>query len=203
MNLLEIIEAVAKNVGVDVPDTAASNTDKEYVNLVQFAAEAAEELARRADWAALRTSATITGTGSNDNFALPADFDRLTMGGAVTASGDFVRGGLTSDEWNALTGVQGTPRYFRINGRDSINFYPYPAAAATVTISYQSKNWCDNGTEAWTADTDEPLVPADLVVKGTIWRWKRKMGQDFSDYLAEFEAALTDRAGFDMRERTP
>jgi alanine dehydrogenase len=44
---------------------------------------------------------------------------------------------------------------------------------------------------------------ADLVVKGTIWRWKRKMGQDFSDYLAEFEAALSDRANFDMRERTP
>lgn len=202
MTILEIIQAVAKNVGVDVPSQAVANTDREYVNLIRFSEEAAEELTRRVDWGALRATTTIIGTGTNDDFALPAAFSRLTMGNAVSASGAPVRGGISQDEWFTLTPVEGTPRYFRL-GTDTMSFYPFPASAATVSVSYQSKNWCSNGSDGWTADAETPLVPADLVVKGTIWRFKRNLGQDFSDYLGEFEAALADRANFDTRARTP
>lgn len=203
MTIIQIIEAVCKNVGLDVPDQAVSNTNREYVELVQFAKEAADEVTRRADWSALRATATITGTGTNDNFALPTGFARLTMGSAVTTGGNPVRGGISQDEWFSLTGIVGTPRYFRINGTSSVSFYPYPSLAATVSISYLTKNWCSNGTASWMADSETPLVPDELVTKGTIWRFKRKSGQDYSDYLAEFEATLTDLAGTDMRERSP
>lgn len=203
MTLLEILASVSKSAGVAVPTVAATSTDDEYVKLVQFSAEACEEIARRADWSALRNTATIVGTGANDDFALPSDFDRLTIGGAVVASGNYVRGGLTTDEWLSLTPAVGAPRFFRVNGQSSINFHPYPALAASISVSYQSKNWCSNGSEAWEADDDTPLVPSDLVVKGTIWRWKRYVGQDYSDYLAEFEAALADRVSFEARDRTP
>jgi hypothetical protein len=57
MTILEIIEAVCKNVGVTVPDSAVANTEREYVELVQFAKEAGDEIARRADWSALRATA--------------------------------------------------------------------------------------------------------------------------------------------------
>lgn len=204
MTILEIIAAVCKNVGLDVPTSAVANTEREYVELVQFAKEASDEIARRADWAALRsTPATITGTGTNDNFALPSGFARLTLGSAVTVGGVPLRGGISQDEWFALTPTMGTPRYFRINGTSSISFYPYPAAATAISVSYVTKNWCSNGTADWDNDTNTPLVPDELVTKGTIWRFKRKSGQDFSDYLAEFEAILTDLAGTDMQDRSP
>ncbi|MBX5206690.1 hypothetical protein [Rhizobium sp. NZLR11] len=203
MNILEITQAVCKNVGLDVPDNAVANTDREYVELVQFAKETGDECARRVDWAALRATATITGTGSNDDFALPAGFARLTIGNAVSVAGAPVRGGISQDEWFSLTPIQGTPRYCRINGTASISFYPYPALGQAVSLSYVTKNWCSNGTALWNSDSDTPLVPDDLITKGTIWRFKRKSGQDFSDYLAEFEAVLTDLAGTDMRERSP
>lgn len=203
MTILEIIEAVCKNVGLEVPDQAVANTDREYVELVQFAKEAADEVARRADWSALRATATFTGTGTNDDFALPAGFGRLTIGSSVTTGGNPVRGGISQDEWLSLTPISGTPRYFRINGTASISFYPYPVLAGTVLVSYLTKNWCSNGTAQWNGDSDTPLVPDELITKGTIWRFKRKAGQDYSDYLAEFEATLTDLAGTDMRERSP
>jgi hypothetical protein len=202
MSILTIVQAVCKNVGLDVPDTAVSNTDREYVELLQFTREAADEIGRRADWGALRKTATITGTGSNDNFALPADFGRLTSGNAVKSSTGNVRGGISQDEWFSLTPIQGVPRYFRSNGA-SISFYPYPANAAAITVSYQSSAWASNGSADWSSDSDMPLVPSDLVMKGTLWRWKRKIGQDFSDYLAEFEAAFADLSNFDSRDRTP
>jgi hypothetical protein len=203
MTILQIIQATCKNVGLAVPDTAVSNTKREYVELVQFATEAATEVARRADWSALRATATITGTGTNDNFPLPSGFARLTMGSAVTTGGNPVRGGISQDEWLSLTPISGTPRYFRINGTSSISFYPYPIVAATALVSYLTKNWASNGTAGWVADSDTPLVPDTLVLQGTIWRFKRKSGQDYSDYLAEFEAMLADLAGTDTRERTP
>ncbi len=204
MTILEIIAAVCKNVGLPVPTSAVANTERRYVELVQFAKEAADEIARRADWAALRsTPATITGTGTNDNFTLPSGFARLTLGSAVSVGGVPLRGGISQDEWFALTPTMGTPRYFRVNGTSSISFYPYPAAATSISVSYVTKNWCSNGTANWDNDTNTPLVPDDLVTKGTIWRFKRKSGQDFSDYLAEFEAILTDLAGTDMQDRSP
>lgn len=203
MTILEIVEAVCKNVGLEVPDNAVANTTREYVELVQFAKEAGDECARRVDWSALRSTATITGTGSNDNFALPSGFARLTIGNAVSIGGVPIRGGISQDEWFSLTPVTGVPRYFRVNGTSSISFYPYPSNGASIPVSYQSKNWCSNGTASWNSDTDTPLVPDTLITKGTIWRFKRKSGQDFSDYLAEFEAELTDLAGVDMRERSP
>jgi hypothetical protein len=203
MNILEIIQAVCKNVGITVPDNAVANTDREYVELVQFAKETGDECARRVDWSALRSTATITGTGSNDNFPLPSGFARMSIGNAVSINGAPVRGGLSQDEWFSLVPTMGTPRYFRINGASSISFYPYPTNGATLSVSYQTKNWTSNGTATWNSDSDTPLVPDDLIVKGTIGRFKRKSGQDFSDYLAEFEAVLTDLAGTDMRERSP
>lgn len=203
MTILEIIAAVCKNVGLPVPASAVANTERRYVELVQFAKEAADEIARRADWSALRSTATITGTGTNDNFALPSGFGRLTLGSAVSIGGVPLRGGISQDEWFALTPITGTPRYFRVNGTSSISFYPYPAAAASISVSYVTKNWCSNGTANWTDDANTPLIPDELVTKGTIWRFKRKSGQDFSDYLAEFEAILTDLAGTDMQDRSP
>lgn len=203
MTLIDIIAAVCKNVGLAVPDNAAANTKRGIVELVQFAKETGDECARRVDWAALRNTATITGTGTNDDFSLPSGFARLTLGGAVTVGGVPIRGGISQDEWFALTPTMGTPRYFRVNGTSSISFYPYPALGAVIPVSYLTGNWCSNGTASWSNDSETPLVPSDLITKGTIWRFKRKSGQDFSDYLAEFEGILTDLAGTDTQGRSP
>ncbi len=203
MTILEIIQGVCKNVGVDIPTIAVTNQNREYLELMQFATETANEVARRVDWSALRATGTITGTGTNDNFALPAGFSRLTQGNAVTAGGNPVRGGISQDEWVSMTPSSGTPRYFKVNGTSSISFYPYPVLSSTVSVSYLTKNWASNGTAAWVADSDTPLVPDDLIMMGTIWRFKRKSGQDYSDYLAEFEAILADRSESDARERSP
>lgn len=204
LTLLTIAKSVARNVGVTVPSAVLSSSVRENVLLAQFSSEAAIEIARRVDWSALRKATTITGTGANANFALPSDFSRLTAGMAVkTVSGGVaVRGGVSADEWFSLIPIEATPRYFRLLGT-AISFYPYPAVAEQMSVSYQSKNWCSNDAEDWTTDDDTALVPEDLVIKGAIWRWKRHIGGDYQDYLAEFEAAIADFARFDNGARMP
>jgi len=145
MTLLTIAQDVARNTALDVPATASS-TAREIVNVVQFINDTGLELARRVNWGALRTTTTITGTGATANFALPAYYLKLIEGGAVFAGSVAVRGGLSPDEWAALTPVEGTPRFYRLRG-SSISFYPFLANAATATVHYQSTAWASNGTD--------------------------------------------------------
>lgn len=198
--LLEIVQEIAKNTGYDVPDAAFSNTDREIVNIVQFTVEAAREVARRVDWDSMRSITAAVGTGTATAFDLPYNFSRLIQGQAVEYNGSPVRGGLSQSEFLALVPVEGAPRFYLVGGKQ-IQFYPYMPAGGEAVISYQTRDWNISGTNEWTADDDYPVFPSSLIVKGALWRWRRHMGMDFSDYLAEFEAALKDYGAFEGHSR--
>ena len=202
MTLLTVVQDVARNTAIGIPATASGSTEREIVNVVQFVNDTGLELARRVDWGALRATTTVTGNGTNANFTLPAYYSRPIKGGAVLVGGVGLRGGLSPDEWAALTPVEGTPRFYRLRG-SSISFYPFLANAATATVNYQSTAWASNGTDRLLLDAETSLIPEDLLVKGAIWRQRRHVGQDFSDQVAEYEAALADYADYDARDRSP
>lgn len=201
MTLLTVAKAVAKNTGIEVPDTVQGD-DPDAVKLRQFINETGDELARRVDWSSLRKTVTITGTGFSAPYDLPPDYSRLIQGYAVKVNGSPVRGGLTADEWNALAPVQGTPRYFQTAARQ-IALYPYPPEGMSIALTYQGTRWVSGGAVEMTKDADTALIPERLLEMGGIWRSKRHIGGDYSDYLAEYEAAIIDLAGFDDRVRIP
>lgn len=199
MTLLTIGAALAKNVGMSVPEIMVSSPERKWLEAVQFANETGEELARRVDWGQLQGTATLTGTGAAVAHALPADFARLNQGVAVTnASGGIVRP-LTRQEWSNLTMVEGTPRYFLLE-QNTIQFWPYLANGITATAQYQSKEWCSAGAE-FVADTDTVLIDEALFTKGLIVRWRRQKQMDVADFEAEYEAAMSDFARFNDRSR--
>lgn len=201
MSLKDIAQAIAKNVGIEIPNSA-SGDDPDAVKLVQFINETGDELMRRVDWSCLRKTVSIPGSGTPAPANLPADYSRLIKGYAIKVNGTPVRGGLTGDEWNSLTPAAGIPRYFQRIG-DQIAFYPYPASGVSVSVTYQSKNWVKGGKPEMSADTDEPCIPERLLEMGGVWRFKRHIGADYSDYLSEYEAAIEDMAGFDDAVRIP
>jgi len=203
MSLLTIANNVAANVGVKPLLSVLTNaSDQNATKIAVFSTEAGDELARRADWSGLRKTATLVGTGAADALSLPSDFLRLISGMSVmTSSGAPIRTGLSPDEWNSITPIEGTPRFALLTA-GSISFYPYLAYAATATVTYQSNAWGPTGAK-WGSDGDVPLVPERLMTQGTIWRWRRQLGQDFQDYLAEYEAAIADYAKFDEGLRSP
>lgn len=201
MTFLSITQAVAKNAGIAVPTTTGSNST-DIVKITEFVNEAGKEIARRVDWAALRSTATITGNGTSAAQTIAAGFDRLARGLNVIADSEPVRGSLTSDEWFGLPATEGQPRfYYLINAQ--IAFWPYLANLDTASVLYQTKNWVSTGEEEMEGDSDTALFDEGLVIAGAIWRWRRHVGKDYSDQMAEFEAMLADRASFDGGVRTP
>lgn len=199
MTLLTVAQGLAKNVGMQAPSSIVGSSAREWQEVLQFANETGEELARRVDWGKLQFSATLTGDGTDLVHSLPAGFSRLNSGVAVRASGGIVRP-LSRGEWNTLTAVQGTPRYFLLEGAE-IRLFPYLANAATATVEYQSAYWTSGGAAFFMMDTETSLIDESLFLKGLIARWRRQKGMAYQDEEAEYEAALIDFAGFDDRAR--
>lgn len=199
MSLLTICEGLAKNVGMAIPDVVMTSPLREWSEAVHMANQSAEEITRRVSWGQLTATATLTGDGTNLKHALPAAFLRNVEGVAVSGSGGAVRS-LSRAEWGSLTATEGTPRYFLLE-EDDMTLWPYLANAATVTVAYQSKYWCSNGTDAWAADTDTALIDEGLLLKGLIVRWRRQKGMEYADLEAEYEAALGDYALFNDGSR--
>jgi hypothetical protein len=205
MTLISIAKQMAVNIGEANPDSVQDNAPFSRL-AVQFINETGKDMVRRVDWHALNKTFTVTSDGTDRTYALAPDHDRLVKGLAVSVGGIPVRGSLSQDELASLTMSEGVPRYFWAAGA-SIRFYPYPAAATTATVSYQSKNWAKNvqasGISELSKDTDVPLLSEDLLLRGAVWRWYRHAGKDFSDQMAEYEAILTDYAGHEGGMRQP
>lgn len=197
MTLLTICAALAKNVGMAIPDQIIANPAREWKEAVQFANETGEELSRRGDWGFLTATTTITGTGTQ--FAMPDAAERIN--GTVFAGTSILRA-LTRAEWNTLPAVSGVPRYFLLE-LPNISFWP-ALAASSVDVTYQSDKWAVTGglpANGFMADDDTVLFDEALFVKGLVVRWRRQKNMDYADNEAEYEAALQDYARFDDKNR--
>lgn len=198
MTLLTVAQGLAKNVGLEIPDQVIGSTDRTWKEVAEHASAAGEELARRVDWGQLTASTVLTGDGTDLAHSLPSAFARITRGVGVTGAGGTVRP-LSQAEWATLTPVEGVPRYFLLR-EGVLRLWPYLANSATVTVIYQSENWCSGGA-SFTADDNTVLIDEGLLQKGLEVRWRRAKGMDYADHEAEYEAAMTDFARFNDRSR--
>ena len=55
----------------------------------------------------------------------------------------------------------------------------------------------------FTSDSDMASLPDQVMIKGTIARWRRQKGMDYQDYMGEYETVLQTYATFDDNARTP
>ena len=196
MTLLEMAQGLAKNVGLEVPSVVLASPDREWVEFAHLSAQEGTELSRRVDWGQQQKTVTITGTGAATTFDLPDDFSRITKGAIAQPP----MRPLSLAEFQTIPMQEGTPRYYFLQYK-KIQFYPYLAAGATVTVPYQSRNFIDGGSDVWTVDTEEPALDADLMLRGVIVRWRRQKGMDYADYEAEYEANIRDLAEFNQDSR--
>lgn len=194
MSLLSICNALAENVGLETTQLVRTSPKRDWAEAVTMANAAGDELARRVDFGALRRNETLAGDGTAKTYTI-AGFSRIIGGIAITYGAGIVRP-LTQAEWASLDPVEGSPRYFRLEG-NTLQLWPYLPAGQSATLRFQTRNWCSNGTNAWNADTDTALIDEGLLTKCLIVRWRRQKGMPFEDYEAEYEADLADRSRFD------
>lgn len=200
--IVEVLNRIARQVGVNAPSSWVSATNKTHVELRDdFLAETVADLRKRVNWPSpIGSQTVISGDGSED-YDLPSDFIALQFGEtSVYETTTTRRWGVpvaTDGEWTQLkaVGSGGTNRYYRVKGYDGnwqISFYPNPATGASITVSYVTDKWMASaaGTagDTFSAEDDVLIYPRRPIELGAIWRWRRDKGLDYSDVLAEYEA---------------
>lgn len=190
----------------DISDTTDDNTAQK---LLRHCTRTCRQLAASYDWSRLRREKLITTTATEEQTgAIPADLLRFvpeTMWNRTTRN--IVLGPLSPDDWQmrkaVLTG--GTFQNFIIRGT-SFLMTPEPSAGWIIAYEYITKNIGINnaGTTELTAfvsDDDQTFFEDELIILGTVWRYRKAEGLDYSEEFREFEMRRANMIKMDGSRR--
>lgn len=211
MSCLSLIQTVCARLGLTQPNTAVNSTDAQIIQLVAISNEEGQDLAARYPWTALQGEATYTTVALEDQGAVETIAPGLDYIVNDTIWNRDLRrpvfGPKSQQAWQQQKAfaINGPWSNYRIQ-QGHIKMFPVPSAGQDCYFEYISKNWLTDSTGAtgyseWNADTDVSVMDEQLLVLGTIWRWKKYKGfeyaEDFNTYERRVQNAMTRDGGKD------
>jgi hypothetical protein len=201
MNCLQIIQSACRRIGIQTPNTAVTSTDPQIIQLVELSNEEGREQASRYAWSGLQKQATFPTVATQ----VQAIVANITSGFEYIVNNTIwnrnlrrpVYGPDSQQDWQQSIAMQinGPFNRFRIIAGE-INFYPVPAAGQTCAFEYISNFWTadvnGNGAAVWENDTDISVLDEQLLILGTVWRWKAAKGLSYAEDFRKYEARLLD-----------
>ncbi len=197
--ILDIVQDITAQIGLPEPAAAVTSPDSNVRTLMRLIVRAGNELANEFEWSALRNIRTFTGIASQIQAGEPpAAFDHFSPTTYLWDVGMRrpLVGILNSDEWLQVTvqNVTAVQKYWSMQ-QGVINILPIPAVTDSFRYEYVSKYWIrpegnttnTNDKAAFTSDTDFPIIPSELIVLATVWRWKQAKGLDYAEDMSTFE----------------
>jgi hypothetical protein len=204
---LSIVQAITGRLSLTVPNQAVGNTDQQITTILALCNEEGQELAARHEWTGLQTESTFTTLAAENQGAMETIAPGLGYVINDTIWNRTLRrpvyGPKSAQGWqqNKAFAINGPWSNFRIKG-GSLFMYPTPVAGQTCVFEYTTRNWCSDSTgvtgrEEWGADTDIPRLEWNLLVLGTIWRWKKLKGFEYAEDFNTYERRCMDAMGKD------
>lgn len=200
MTLLTVCSDVADMVGVSRPNSIVASLNQQQRQLLGFAKETLEELSLM-DWPVLCRAVTLPTVVNQQTYSLPSDFEH-EIGDTLYIANKYeqLRGSLSPGDWaRQRNSNPDIGRYrFRIYGTPlKLNVSPIPQVVESLVYEYKTNNRVVHADGSYgttyTADTDLPLVPEELVKKGLKWRYRRAEGLDYSEEFNDYEMSRSSR----------
>ena len=202
MTLLTQIQNACDTIGLSRPSVAIASTDQNVRVLLALANTEGRELLERFAWPQTQIEKTHTTLAAE----LQGVVTTLAPGFSYIINGTFwdrtltqpVTGPLSPLEWQTLKARTATGPYssFRMQG-GKLYAYPAPPAGNTWVFEYQSTYFCQSAVGAdqsvWTADSDVGVLDENLMMMGTVWRFKKKNGLDYSEDFRMYEQKLANQ----------
>lgn len=200
MTVLDVAQTVAKKTGIPIPSELFASTSRANIELRALIQEAATDILDAYDWQLLKTINTITGDGSSDAFALPADYARMLRTASVWSSRylwamDHI---LDTDRWLELL----TLPYTQVTGSWTIyggqfHILDTMATGDTAKFFYISDLAVSPATGAnkatFTADDDTFRLSEKLLGLLAVVKWRSQKGQDYGEDMAQYNIELAGR----------
>ena len=215
MSLLSIVQRFYErtNLNTQPPSTVYGSTDPQVLQVKALLEEVGIDLAARGAWEQITVRATFNAIADEDQGPIThiatRDFNYIKDRTFWDLSARLpVLGPLDAEEWEALKAVLVTgPRYyFRIlNGNLLLN--PAPPLDESMVFEYVSKDWivgADGTTykQYFTLDTDEPMLPQELLLMGLRAWWKKEKGLDYAEDYRMYEMQASDALGRNAGNQT-
>lgn len=206
MPILAALQSAAIRLMGQRPTVFFGSSQQFEQEIADLANEVAADVMKSHDWQALTAVHTLTGDGVTDEFDLPADYDRQLTVTDVQDSDYWLWGYQHVADVNDFLFWQGrgflpSPGAWIIYG-GKMRFTPAPPDGQEAVFPYVSRNYArDTATlqnkAAFTADTDQFLLPDRLLTLGLVWRWREQKKLDFSGDQEAFAKAISEYAGRD------
>jgi hypothetical protein len=199
---LSLIQTICAELGLTQPTSAVGSSDQQIANLVALCNREGQTLAKRTDWTALQLQASFTTQAQEDQGAMAtiAPGIKFILNDTIW-NRDLRRpvfGPATPQEWQQQQAyaINGPWSRHRVQGGRLLMF-PVPVAGQHCYFEYATKNWCTNAAgdasySAWAHDDDVLLLDEDLLILGTIWRWKKHKGFEYAEDFADYERQVLD-----------
>ncbi len=193
------------------PTTLFSSTETFEIECQDLLNEVAADIAKSHDWQALIKVQTMTGDGSDTDFAFPSDYARMLLKSDILDSTNFAWGYtriVDINEFLAIRaqGVSALPGVWTMYA-NQFQFEPAPVSGATAEFPYIDRNYAlaTDGTTAkpaFTLDSDTFRLPERLLTLGLIWKWRANKGlPGESDAESNFVKAFAEESGRDKGAR--
>ena len=208
MSLLTVFQqACTSGIALEKPSAVYGSTTREHVELANIANEMAAMIAASHEWQILNKIAVITGDGTTEDFALPADFDRMLDKSQLWSTSLETPLSPISDRDDWLE-LDIKTFDFVINAwiiyAGEIHIKPALSTGVQVKYFYQSNLWGLNGStpiSEFTADTNTFRIDERLLKLGIIWKWREMKGLPYAEDLATYERLLAKLAMRDKGSR--
>jgi hypothetical protein len=202
---LSIVQTICNRVGIPAPNQAVGSTDQQIINLVALLNEEGQELAARHQWVALQTEAHYTTVGVEDQGLM----ETIAPGLGYIINDTIWNRSLRRPVFGPKTPQgQQQQKAFAINGPWSnfwikgnhLYMYPVPVAGQDCYFDYSTRYWLTDSTgatgrEEFGNDADIPRLEWILLVLGTVWRWKKLKGFEYSEDFNTYERRVMDAMG--------
>jgi hypothetical protein len=201
MSVLSIAKRVCLKIGLNQPDTLATNTEREYVELFSTFNSVARKIVDKYDWQILKELATLTGNGVNEDFPLPVTYRRMLKKAKIWPSNqpniplDHI---IDTDVWlrNVITNTQPLYPQWTIYG-GQIHVRPALANGATAKFFHIKKAITVDLKEEFTSDNDVFIIDEELLRLAVISEWKSDKGLPYGEDMAATEEAFSILVGAD------
>lgn len=206
MTVLTALQSAAIRLVGRKPSVFFGSSGTFELELTDLANEVAADIAAYQDWQALVRVGSAGGDGQSV-FDLPADYERMPIGGGVDDLTGTFWGYAAYNDLNAFLGAQArgfgaSPGGWIIYG-DQLRFSPAPTTAAS--FPYITKHWAIDtstaGKDAFTKDTDSFALSERLLTLALVWRWREQKKLDASGDQEAFVKALDEYAAKDGGSR--
>jgi hypothetical protein len=203
-----IQDACTSGIALDKPTAVFGSATREHIELASLINEAGFMIADAHEWQTLNRIATITGDGTDEDFALPSDFGRMLDKSQLWSSS--LETPLTPisdrDEWLGLD-VQSFD--FVINAwiiyANQIHIKPALASGVTVKYFYQSHHWAQTSAlvnvDEFSADTDTFRLNNRLLKLALVYKWREMKGLPYAENMADYQDLLAKMINRDKGSR--